>query len=161
MKLHPLPLLALACLAGGCSSVLFPPKFTSMVDTPWGELPHYDQKWQNFYDTKRLPPHLRNDAWKGRAKVAVMVNRDGTVRDARLVESSGQQLIDAAILYSLQGARYTLKLAADDEAPYFVRETIKYDPDDRSSIGYVNVTMDKGSPTTGPTPFSSTPGVRN
>lgn len=144
MKLHPLPLLALAGLLAGCSSFrVHQPELVGTVSTPWGVLPAYDQTGHAFRNLDKVKP---GTPLKGTATVAILVNRDGTVKDAVVVESTGDDLVKQAALLTFRPAHYSLHLRPEQAAPYVVIETVTYDPANLDNQ-YVNyAVIDRGSP---------------
>lgn len=127
------PFLVLALLLGGCSSMSVsrlsptaPGVSVAKRSSTWGEVPSYNVRGQSFNFASRYTP------WDvpGNSVVAVdlLVNRDGTVRDAAVVASSGERSTDKEVVYLYRNARYSLRLAADDPAPYVVRQKVVLRP---------------------------------
>ena len=128
-----LPLLALPVLLGACESFNMarlpqtpPPVQLASRATTWGELPTYDMKGQFF----KIGPlsSLKNfptEGTGGRVTIDLLVNRDGTVRALKVTESSGDMKADRAAMELFRNARYTLKLAESDPAPYVVTQTVE------------------------------------
>jgi len=132
-------LLALPLLLGACSSVTQTtaqlPKTPPAVrvadrDTAWGMRPSYDPKGQTFVVLFRGPAvhqEAKSDdgaLHNGTATVDILVNRDGTVADAKISASSGDEMVDHAALRIYWNSRYTLQLGHDDPAPYVVSQTV-------------------------------------
>jgi TonB family protein len=143
MKRLLLPLIALAFLVGACSSQPktaahppgVPPKVTGKRTTAWGELPTYDGAGHYFTHIKRprMPGAL--DAPKS-VTLDIVVNADGSVEDATVTASSGDLVLDRTALACLIGARYTLKLAPDNPAPFVVQTTWKFTREQFPVIDY-------------------------
>ena len=129
MKSKLLPLFALPFMLAGCNHVIVtqvpqtpaPVQLASRA-TAWGELPTYDRKGQFF--VIGAPPVSRNFPADGTVTIDLLVNRDGTVRAAKVTESSGDMNADRAAIDLYRNARYTLKLADSDPAPYVVSQTV-------------------------------------
>lgn len=127
MKLHALPLLALSLVLGACNSTrtttqqkVPPPVRAENKVTVFGEFPSYDPRGQFF-----KPFTTRRDyeiGLTGRAVVDVIVNANGTVQDAVIFESSGDDDYDQMALRLYKNSRYSLRLAPGDPAPYVVRQ---------------------------------------
>jgi TonB family protein len=127
MKQHALPLLALSLLLGACSTTrtstkhnVPPPVRAENKITAFGEFPSYDPRGQHFklYVQRRDYEVLL----EGRAVVDVIVNADGTVQDAVIFESSGDDDYDQMAIRLYKNSRYSLRLAPGDPAPYVVRQ---------------------------------------
>jgi TonB family protein len=127
MKLHILPLVALSLLLGACNTThttaranVPPPVRAENKVTAFGEFPSYDPRGQHF----KLYTQLREYevGRKGRAVVDVIVNADGTVQDAVIFQSSGDDDYDQTALRLFKNSRYSLRLAPGDPAPYVVRQ---------------------------------------
>lgn len=130
MKSPALLLVALSLLLGACSSFRSPPPVVKRtvppavraenIVTAFGEFPSYKPEGQNF----KLYASLRDYeiGLTGRAVVDVIVNADGTVQDAAIVEASGNPTYDEMALRLFRNSRYTLRLAPGDPAPYVVRQ---------------------------------------
>ncbi|RXK55819.1 energy transducer TonB [Oleiharenicola lentus] len=130
MKQHALPLLALSLLLGACSSFRSPPPVAQRTVPPavrtenkvtaFGEFPSYDPRGQYFkLYTQRREYEV---GLKGRAVVDVIVNADGTVQDAVIFESSGDDDYDQMAIRLYKNSRYSLRLSPGDPAPYVVRK---------------------------------------
>jgi protein TonB len=52
--------------------------------------------------TLRYPPRARDLGWEGRCLVEFVLLADGTIRQLRVIESSGRPLLDAAALAAVQ-----------------------------------------------------------
>jgi TonB family protein len=129
MKPILLPLLALPMLLGSCNHIIVTqvPQTPSPVqlanrDTAWGEMPTYDPKDQFF--VIGTPSRFRNFPTDGTVTIDLLVNRDGTVRAVKVSESSGDMKADRAAIDLYRNARYTLKLAGSDPAPYVVTQKV-------------------------------------
>jgi hypothetical protein len=133
------PLLALPLLLGACATSQQPSKETvasrdgfarqtgSLV-TAWGKLPTYSHQREELRELKSrfswLPVLLAGI--DNTAKVDVLVDRDGTVRDFAIVESSGDPAKDSIVGPSLDGVRITTKIAPEDPAPYVFRTLVVF-----------------------------------
>lgn len=134
MKRLLLPLIALTFLVGACSSPtqptaqMGPPKSTGTRATAWGELPTYAPEGHTFRFSK--PPRLPGVTSAKPVTLDVVVNADGSVKDATVTESCGNAFLDRTALAAFIGARYSLQLGAGDRAPYVVRQQIKFTQED-------------------------------
>ena len=115
-------------LLAACSSLKPPqplssaspnPVLTGKLVTTWGEFPSYETTGHYFQLHNRRP---RNLALSGHAVVDILINADGTIRDAAIFESSGDPEVDALALRLYKHSRYSLRLAADQSAPHAVRQ---------------------------------------
>lgn len=128
MKAAPLALIAACLLLAACSSFQPPQPLTSALVEPvraanrvtvWGEFPSYETTGHYFrLDNRRH----RLTGLNGHAVVDVLVNADGTIRDAVIFESSGSPELDALALRLYKHARYSLRLAPGLPAPHVVRQ---------------------------------------
>jgi TonB family protein len=120
-------------LLGACSSVNSasdplptPPPAVRITDstTVWGKRPSYDPKGQYFIQVAAPNLHMwvRLLTHNVAATLDLLVNRDGTVQDAAVVESSGDPKTDVAVMAMYRHARYSLPLGPDAPAPYVVRQ---------------------------------------
>ena len=130
MKLRFVPLSALALLLCACSSFqsssafarrsVPPPVRAENKLTAFGEFPSYDPTGQYF------KPHATRRGYEvvhdGRVVVDVIVNADGTIQDAAIVESSGNPEFDETALRLYKHSRYSLRLTRADPAPHVVRQ---------------------------------------
>ena len=125
------PLIALALVAGACSSNIAPepPRPIAAVpagtlQTAWGEVPSYraeDNRFPFAIDWKRpvkLPPEYRSG---DSAVLDVLVARNGAVRDVKVHRSSGVDAVDRFFMNRFVGARSLLEAA--NALPYVVRVT--------------------------------------
>lgn len=140
MKTKLLSFFALPVLLGACSSISQPtaqlaktppPVRIADKDSAWGKRPSYDDRGQYFVlsgrDLANRSRGLVGDTpLAGTATVDVLVNRDGTVRATKLVESSGMDEVDGLVVGMLQHGRYSLRLEAGDPAPHVLRRTISF-----------------------------------
>ena len=138
MNTRALPFFALPFLLGACSGVMqttaqMPdapaPVRVADRDSKWGKRPSYDDSGQYFVMSGRnlmhnLMDYGTNAPIHGTPTVDVLLNRDGTSRAALLVQSSGNDAVDAVAVDLLRHARYSLRLGPDDPAPYVVRKTL-------------------------------------
>jgi TonB family protein len=166
------PLLALPLLVGACSSVSSsvypssaqlptPPAVrTADLDTAWGKRPSYDHKGQHFYPVKQPRINFRNLPGSGTAVVDVLVNRDGTVQDLKLVTSSGNRQSDLLAVEVLRNSRYSLDLTPELPAPYVVREKFFINVTQVDAPSYDNG-YNNGMIDTRGSPQSSNPGNSN
>ncbi len=130
MKRLLLTVLALPFLLGACSSLKTsraplptPPAAVRTADQPtvWGTLPSYSTMGQYFVPLRSTRVARVNAAGQGTAVLDLLVNRDGTVKDAAIVTSSGAEKTDLAAEEMCRQARYSLPLGPDAPAPYVVR----------------------------------------
>jgi TonB family protein len=128
MKILPPVLLATCMLLAACSSIKPPqplssapphPVLTGNRVTVWGEFPSYETTGHYFQLHNRRP---RNLALSGHAVVDILVNADGTIRDAAIFESSGDPEVDALALRLYKTSRYSLRLPSGQPAPHVVRQ---------------------------------------
>jgi TonB family protein len=133
MKTLLLPLLALPFLLGACSSfrtarvpLPTPPAAVRIADQPsaWGTLPSYSTMGQYFVPLQSSRQTRANIVPSGTAVLDVLVNHDGSVKDAAIVTSSGIEKTDLAAAEMCRQARYSLPLGPDAPAPYVVRLTV-------------------------------------
>ncbi|WP_164976096.1 energy transducer TonB [Oleiharenicola lentus] len=128
MKNLTIVLLAIFVMQSGCSSFKPPQPLSSASEEPvrvanrvsiWGEFPSYETTGHYFrLDNRRH----RMKGLNGRAVVDVLVNADGTIRNAALFESSGSPEVDALALRLYRKSRYSLRLAPGHPAPHVVRQ---------------------------------------
>ncbi len=128
MKLLLLPLLAAGVLLSACSSFRPPDETASLPATPpvsagnkvtvWGELPSYEDGGHYF---KNLQRANLTEPFRGHVVLDLKVDAKGWVTDTAIFESSGNDVVDRAMLNVHKKARYTLRLGPDDPAPYVVR----------------------------------------
>jgi len=132
MKRFILPLIALTFLVGACSSPTptaqkpgGPPKSTGSRPTVWGELPTYAQAGHSFNlsPEKLRVPVADHTQW---VTLDVVVNADGSVKDATIRQSSGNPVVDRTVLAAYIGTHYSLKLGPTDPAPYVVQQAIVF-----------------------------------
>jgi TonB family protein len=126
-------MIAAALLLGGCASSPstgrkgYAPQ-TGELATKWGKLPTYRHQSAELREFKQqfswLPAFFAGIDHT--AKVDVLVNRDGTVRDVAIIASSGDSGHDASVLGRLQGVRITMKIAPEDPAPYVYRTVVAF-----------------------------------
>jgi len=147
MKRYLAPLLALALVAGACSSnvassfkvkqpVAAVPAGT--VKTAWGELPSYTANSDAFpfelNNSRRRGP--TGDVQGGGTTVLdVLVKSDGYVGDVSVLTSSGNADVDRFAVNSFVGARSLLRVDATAPTPYVVRQTFKLDISGSSLAG--------------------------
>jgi TonB family protein len=136
MKRTLLPVLALSLLLGACSSatrtssrlpISPPPVRTADRASAWGERPSYDRKGQYFAITGKngVQTQLVSSERKNViGEVELLVERDGTVKDAVIVSSSGNADFDRSFVRLCRNAQYSLRLDQDAPAPYVVRQPI-------------------------------------
>jgi len=120
-------------------------------DTKWGPLPSYEPAGHRFTrlsfpsidrwnDGSLIKPDsyergghpfnklsvasIESSTAGGVVKLDLLVNQDGTVRDVAILESSSDPSVDHATAAMFKKARYSLKLAPEDPAPYLVRFTM-------------------------------------
>jgi TonB family protein len=130
MKLTLLPVFALALLLSACST-----SSSNSVQAPtgpaipagnkvtqWGELPSYEPAGHHFSGV--TAPHLGPLQVNGELKLDLLVNPDGTIQDIAIFESSGDKVVDQIAASAFKKARYSLRLSANDPAPYVVRLTM-------------------------------------
>jgi TonB family protein len=128
MKNHAMVLLAIFAIQSGCSSFKPPQPLSSASEKPvraanrvtiWGDFPSYENTGHYFrLDNRRH----RIKGLNGRAVVDILVNADGTIRDAALFESSGSPEVDALALRLYRNSRYSLRLAPGLPTPHVVRQ---------------------------------------
>jgi TonB family protein len=133
------PLLVLPLLLGACATSQQPSKETvasssgfarqtGSLATAWGKLPTYSHQPEELQQFKSrfswLPVLLAGI--DNTATVDVLVNRDGTVRDVAIVESSGNPAKDSTVKPSLDGVRIATKIAPEDPAPYVFRTLVVF-----------------------------------
>ena len=144
----------LAFLAGACSSTksahntppppaqaaapkTLPAQPAGTLLTAWGELPTYRAEAKgiempfnlNYGYPLKFPEELRvGDT----TVVDVLVDRDGSIRDVKLITSSGFDTVDRFVINRFAGAQSLLEIAATDPAPYVVRQTFRLSFDLRS-----------------------------
>lgn len=163
MKRLILPLIALTFLLGACSSPTKPtaqkpggpPISTGKRATAWGELPTYDQAGHRF-SFVRKPKYVGLDGAKP-VTLDVVVNGDGSVKDATVTESSGNTLLDRTALECFVGAHYSLQLGARDAAPYVVRQQMKFTKEEVSHFSYLDNGQSFSAGKTGSVPESTAP----
>lgn len=128
MKKLPLVLLATCMLLAACSSFKSPQPESSAATQPvrigtlvtvWGEFPSYETRGHYFQLYTRRPT---DTALSGQAVVDILINADGTVRDAAIFESSGDPEVDALAVRLYKASRYSLRLAHGQAAPHVVRQ---------------------------------------
>jgi hypothetical protein len=128
-----LPLLALACLLGACSSfspvrhtqAAVPPRPAQLAGykvTVWGERPSYDQLGHSFRGLGR--PTV--NTFDSKLTLDVLVNPDGSVHDVAIFESSGNASLDRRVAARFKHAHYSLRLAPDDPSPHVVRWALDF-----------------------------------
>lgn len=164
-----LPLIALTALLVGASSPSrqsaaqpadhgagFAQK-TGTLATTWGELPTYSfQPSQLLLSRKALRQLDKVTRLSGKATVDLLVDRDGSVREAVIVESSGDPAVVRVMQTSFAGAKFPTKIAPGDPAPCVFRQKIvlvsQARPYRRSveSYNYMEATRE---PTYGPVDF--------
>ena len=113
---------------------------TGSLATAWGKLPTYSHQPEELREFKSrfswLPVLLAGI--DNTATVDVLVNRDGTVRDVAIVESSGNPAKDSTVGPSLDGVRITTKIAPEDPAPYVFRTLVVFHKQVHDSMDYSN-----------------------
>ncbi len=128
MKNLTMVLVAVCVMQSACSSFKPPQPLSSAAAEPvrtgnrvtvWGEFPSYETTGHYFrLDNRRH----RIRGLNGHAVVDVLVNADGTIRDAAIFESSGTPEVDALALRLYKHSRYSLRLASGHPAPHVVRQ---------------------------------------
>jgi TonB family protein len=126
------PLLVLPLLLGACATSRIaerdspPPAPIRLADrlSPWGELPCYDAKGQYFVQLALPGPD--QFPLNGSTVVDLLVDRDGTVLEGAVIESSGSHRMDLTALTMYRHARYSLPLSHDGAAPYVVRQLVTF-----------------------------------
>ena len=159
------PMLVLTLLVGGCSSLTTSrisatpaPVRVAARSSVWGEIPSYRGKGQSFQFPDQVTP--TDISGSGRVAVDVLVNRDGTVRDAAIVRASGEPSADKRVVALYRAAHYSLQLRPDDPAPYVVRQTVVLRPLDWASGGGIDYSNYHFSPNYTET-YSPTPNTVN
>lgn len=121
-------LVLLSVLAAGCSSsgsrqtstdeAAPYARSTGLCASPWGDMPTYEQP---------TPPKSgsmfkagNGSGLTGTVIVDILVNRDGTVRDVAVVQSSKNADVDATAVAWARSFRYAARIDPDDPAPYVV-----------------------------------------
>lgn len=101
---------------------------TGELTTAWGKLPAYSHQLTDLRQFKQqfswLPVVFAGI--DNTATVDVLVNRDGTVRDVSIIESSGDPVKDSTVMTRLAGVRITTKIAPEDPAPYVFRTLVVF-----------------------------------
>src|SRR5690348_12285922 len=101
---------------------------TGMLATEWGKLPTYSHQPTELRQLQsqfsRFPIWIAGI--DNTATVDLLVNRDGTVRDVAIVESSGDPRKDSTIKPHLDGVRIETKIAPQDPAPYVFRTKVVF-----------------------------------
>ena len=167
MKRFILPLVTLAFLAGACSlsaksTRKLSPESIGTVRTAWGVLPTYHVSGQRFTFARwpRLPASGDSSALKS-VTLDVLVNADGSVKDATVTMSGGDPVTDFAALASFIGARYSLQPGDDYPAPFVVQQTITFAQESEQTTGYTDpfgpIGRQRSMPPEG-SPFSRGPG---
>ena len=104
-----------------------PPVNTGTRSTAWGELPTYDGTGQSFAYARDLRfPFVPSRPTSVSVTLDVMVNADGSVKDATVTGGSSDPAFNYTILASYIGARYSLQLGPDYPAPYVVQTKIEF-----------------------------------
>ena len=131
-----LPLLALPLLLGACDHIIVTqlPKTPPAVriadqDSAWGKRPSYDPSGQYLLvPTLRLVSNFGSDTdairHTGTTTLEMLVNRDGSVSDAKVVASSGDNVVDNTALALCRQGHYSLTLSRKDPAPYVVSHIV-------------------------------------
>jgi hypothetical protein len=132
-------LLALPLLLGACASTgEIPPEAASgnnhyvrpigLLATAWGNLPTYSLQPADLRQFRSRFSWM--PVWMAgidnAAKVDLLVNRDGTVRDVSILVSSGDAGKDSTVRARLDGVRITTKIAPEDPAPYVLRTVVVF-----------------------------------
>ena len=121
-----LPLLALALMAGACSSVSPPPATAhdhlGTISSKWGELPTYSPIPKPFaIRLERPDPNL-----SGEAIVDLLLNRDGRVTDWNVVSSPDNNAFQRGVAVWVKDLRLGPRLAASEPSPYVLRITFVF-----------------------------------
>jgi hypothetical protein len=145
MKSSPALLLAATLLVAGCvteqppTPPATPPTALGSDTTPWGVLPRYEgarlRPKTGFSRTAPPAP--------GEVVADVLVEREGKVREVKIVEVNGSAATARTALAMLQSGTYE-PLPADGPELYVVRQTIVLKTDSRSSIPSVSSGADGG-----------------
>lgn len=101
---------------------------TGELATTWGKLPTYSLQPTDLRQFKDqfswLPVFFAGI--DNTALVDVLVDRDGTVRDVSIIESSGDPEKDSTVQPRLAGVRIMTKIAPKDPAPYVLRTLVVF-----------------------------------
>lgn len=111
----------LLCLLAGCTTASLAPVPAVPLGedtTPWGVLPRYEQ---GRLRTKSTGSLRRVSPPPGQAVADVLVDRDGTIRDIRILEATSSGVASAA-LAMLSDSAYP-PLPPDGPERYVVRQT--------------------------------------
>jgi len=131
MKGFLLPSIALALLAGACSSTQtaqnaqpVPAQAAGTFVTEWGTLPAYmasDKGNPLVINPQQLPAPRADNYF---AEFDLLVERDGTVRDVVVRNPSRFPTLDQTAVATFKESRSRLLLASSDPAPYIIRYTL-------------------------------------
>jgi len=108
-----------------------PARANGTVETRWGALPTYKADKGNplVLNPQRTPVYPSSY----KVEVDLLVERDGTVRDVALRNSSGIPQVDKGVTAEFKDARSRLVLAPTDPAPYVIRYALALAVADNSS----------------------------
>jgi len=141
--------LAFSVFAGACSSPQsafnakpVPAQPAGIMVTQWGSLPAYTTGTKEnplVLNSAQLPTPTA-DYYRG--DFDLLVERDGTVRDVSIRQSSAFPDADKAIAAKFQAARSRLALASSDQAPYVIRYTVVRNRELARNDTYIYTTAD-------------------
>lgn len=103
---------------------------TGVLATAWGDLPTYQVELRQLPVHRAPPPRGLN----GTVTMDLLVDRDGSVKEMAIVQSSGDARIDHTVQSEFVGARFATKIAPGDPAPYAFRVTRTFHDDGKEPI---------------------------